>query len=85
MCAAPIELIERLMQNVRYDGILVACKAAELRWPTFSSILKIRFAPYEVPATDVTQARSDFLKLSVATARRMVRFWLVRGVAKADA
>lgn len=85
MCAAPIELIERLMQNVRYDGILVACKAAELRWPTFSSILKIRFAPYEVPAIDVAQARSDFLKLSVATARRMVRFWLVRGIAKADA
>jgi hypothetical protein len=30
VCATPIELIERLMQNVRYDGILVACKAAEL-------------------------------------------------------
>jgi hypothetical protein len=71
------------MQNVRYDGILVACKAAELRWSTFVSILKLRFAPYEVPAADAAQARSDFIKLSVATARRMVRFWLVRGVAKA--
>jgi hypothetical protein len=38
-----------------------------------------------VPATDTAQARSDFIKLSVATARRMVRFWLVRGLAKADA
>ncbi len=85
MCAAPVELIERLMQNIRYDGILVACKAAELRWQTFSSILKLRFAPYEVPATDAAQARSDFIKLSVATARRMVRFWLVRGLAKVEA
>lgn len=85
ICATPIELIERLMQNIRYDGILVACKSAELRWPTFYAILKARFAPYEVPATDITQARTDFLKLSVATARRMLRFWLVRGVAKADA
>jgi len=85
LCGAPIELIERLMQNARYDGVLVACKAAELRWPTFNAILKARFAPYEVPAGDMTQARSDFLKLSVATARRMFRFWMVRGVAKIDA
>ncbi len=84
LCAAPVELIERLMQNVRYDGILVACKAAELRWTTLNAILKARFALYEIPATDIAQARADFLKLSVATARRMLRFWLVRGMAKAD-
>jgi uncharacterized protein (DUF2336 family) len=82
---APVELIERLMQNIRYDGILVICKCAEMRWPTFHAILKVRFAPYEVPVTDITQARTDFLKLSVPTARRMLRFWLVRGVAKAEA
>ena len=85
LCAVPIELIERLMQNVRYDGVLVVCKAAEMRWQTFNAILKMRFAPYEVPTTDSTQARTDFLKLSAPTAQRMVRFWLVRGVAKADA
>jgi uncharacterized protein (DUF2336 family) len=84
LCAAHVELIERLMQNVRYDGVLVACKAAQLRWPTFNAILKARFGPYEGPSIDVTQARSDFLKLSVATAQRMLRFWLVRGVARAD-
>lgn len=85
VCGAPVELIERLMQNLRYDGILVACKAAELRWQTFTAILKIRFTPYEVPATDIAQARTDFIKLSIATAQRMLRFWLVRGVAKTDA
>jgi uncharacterized protein (DUF2336 family) len=84
ICGAPVELIERLMQNTRYDGVLVACKAAELHWPTFNAILKRRFAPYEGPSIDATQARSDFLKLSVATAQRMLRFWLVRGVAKPD-
>jgi hypothetical protein len=31
------------------------------------------------------RARTDFLKLSVPTARRMLRFWLVRGAAKAGA
>jgi len=84
-CGTPVELIERLMQNLRYDGILVACKAAEFRFPTLQVILKTKYAPYEMPATDVAQARADFLKLSVATAQRMLRFWLVRGVAKIDA
>ena len=41
-------------------------------------------APYGGPSLDITQARSDFLKLTAATAQRMFRFWLVRGVAKAD-
>lgn len=83
LCAAPVELIERLMQNVRHDGLLIACKAAELRWPTFSAILKARFAPHEPPVTDLTQARTDFLKLSMPAARRILRFWLVRGAATA--
>lgn len=80
ICGGSTELIDRLMQNVRYDGILVACKAAELRWPTFNAILKIR--PYEMTATDITRARTDFIKLSIPTAQRMFRFWLLRGVAK---
>jgi len=83
MCTTPVELIERLMQNVRHDGILVACKAAELRWPTFHAVLKARFA-YDLSATDISQTKSDFLKLSVPTARRMLRFWLVRGGTKTD-
>jgi uncharacterized protein (DUF2336 family) len=85
ICVAPIELIEKLMQNPRYDGVLVACKAAEFRWPTLNAILKARFARSEMAANDLIQVRADFIKLSVATARRMFRFWLVRGIAKAEA
>ncbi|HZP71306.1 MAG TPA: DUF2336 domain-containing protein [Pseudolabrys sp.] len=84
ICAAPVELIEKLMQNPRYDGVLVACKAAEFRWPTLNAILKARFAPYEMSAAELIKVRADFIKLSVSTARRMFRFWLVRGVAKAN-
>jgi hypothetical protein len=54
-------------------------------WPTFSAILKARFAPYDLSAADIVQARAELLKLSVPTARRMIRFWLVRDVAKVDA
>jgi len=45
----------------------------------------LKIGAQDMPAAELTQARTDFLKLSVATARRMVRFWLVRGLAKAEA
>jgi uncharacterized protein (DUF2336 family) len=83
LCGAPTELVAQLMQNARHDGLLVACKAAELHWAAFSCILKSR-AVQPPSAQELEQARVDFLKLSVATARRMFRFWLVRGTAKTE-
>jgi hypothetical protein len=55
-----------------------------LRWPTFHAVLKARFA-YDRSASDISQTKSDYLKLSVPTARRMLRFWLVRGATTTDA
>jgi uncharacterized protein (DUF2336 family) len=80
LCSAPLELIERLMQNPRYDGVLVVCKAAGLHWPTFKAILTNRFSHHQASAAEFERARADFLKLSAATAQRMFRFWLIRGV-----
>jgi uncharacterized protein (DUF2336 family) len=82
LCSAPVELIERLMKNLRHDGVLVACKASGLHWPTFKAILANRFSGHEVTQAELERARSDFLKLTTATAQRMFRFWLIRGVAK---
>jgi uncharacterized protein (DUF2336 family) len=77
---APVELIERLMQSVRPDGLIVACKAAELKWPTVSAILIGRFTHHSMSAQAIQDARTEFLKLTVATAQRVVRFWNVREV-----
>lgn len=79
LCSAPVTLLDRLMQNPRYDGILVACKASGLHWPTFRAILANRFSVQPTPA-EFERARSDFLKLTITTAQRMFRFWLVRGL-----
>jgi len=46
---------------------------------------KMQSTSYDLPATDISQTKSDYLKLSVPTARRMLRFWLVRGATKTDA
>ena len=82
LSGAQVELIDQLMQNIRYDGILVACKAADLHWPTFSAILQNRFSDHQISAPEIEQAKKDFIKLSAATAKRMFRFWLIRGTSK---
>ena len=33
-CGAKSSLTERLLKNVRHDGLIVACKAGKLNWPT---------------------------------------------------
>jgi hypothetical protein len=79
LCSAPIALIDKLIQNHRYDGILIACKACGMHWPTFKAILSVRSEVQVTPA-ELERARADFLKLKASTAQRMLRFWLVRGV-----
>ena len=83
LCSAPIELIERVTQSDRYDGLIVVCKAAEFKWPTVTVILATRFAHCAIGAAELDQAKKDFIRLSQATAQRVLRFWLVRETATA--
>jgi len=75
LASAPIHLIEVLMRNLRPDGLVVACKAAGLKWPTISVILKNRFTHHTVSKEDLDAARRAFLALSQPTAQRTLRFW----------
>ena len=78
ICSAPLGLIERIVQNVRYDGLLVVCKAVELKWPTVIAILTNRFAHHSIAPSELEQAKTDFLRLKQVTAQRVLRFWLIR-------
>ena len=84
MCGAPIDLIDPLVQNTSYDGLLLACKACEIHWPTCSAILSKRFPRRPMSAAEIDKARADFLKLAASTAKRVFRFWMVRGVTKTN-
>jgi hypothetical protein len=73
----------RPVVNVRQPGTTRASQ-----WKAAGSILpKTRNVAgrVDLSATDISSTKSDFLKLSVPTARRMLRFWLVRGATKTDA
>jgi uncharacterized protein (DUF2336 family) len=75
MCLARTELIERLMQAAQYGGLLVACKAADLKWPTVQDILTHRLPHHPIAKFDLEHATADYAKLTRPTAQRLIGFW----------
>jgi uncharacterized protein (DUF2336 family) len=78
LCGASIEIIKPVMKSVKPEGIMIPCKAADLKWPTVNAILKNRFAHHSISDDDLAQCKSNFIGLSKATAQRALRFWMVR-------
>jgi uncharacterized protein (DUF2336 family) len=74
---ASVDLIAALMKAARASGLLVPCKAAGLNWPTVSAILRARFSHHNISEADLAQAKDDYLRLSQASAQRVLRFWQV--------
>ena len=81
-CATKSDLIERLMKNVGHEGIVIACKAAKLNWPTVSLILKNRFSHHSISDNDLLAAKDAFLELTQVSAQRSMRFMQVQAAAK---
>jgi uncharacterized protein (DUF2336 family) len=81
-CQAPISVIELLMKNIRPDGLIVACKAAKLSWPTVSAILHARFTHHKIPELELSCAKDTFLELTQPSAQRTLRFMLVQHAAR---
>jgi hypothetical protein len=78
LCCAQIELIESLVRGLHYEGLLVACKAANLKWPTVNAILTYRRPDHPIGAHELEQANAEFAKLSKPTAHRLLGFWQAR-------
>jgi uncharacterized protein (DUF2336 family) len=78
LCGAPMPLVDELLQNKHREAILIACKAAELEWPTVRAVLNCRAIAGRMSDQDADGARTDFLRLSPGGAQRVLRFWQVR-------
>jgi uncharacterized protein (DUF2336 family) len=81
-CGVKSDLIERLLKNVRHEGLIIACKAAKLTWSTVALILKTRFAHHLISDHELLEAKDAFLELSQAAAQRSMRFMQVQSAAK---
>jgi hypothetical protein len=78
LCGAPMPLVDELLQSKHREAVLIACKAAELEWPTVRSILNCRALAGRMSDLDADTARTDFRRLSPGGAQRVLRFWQVR-------
>jgi uncharacterized protein (DUF2336 family) len=77
------DVIRPLMQSLRDDKLLVACKAAKLGWETTAAVLDCRYSTGSVGAAERARAKSHFASMTVENAQRMLSFWQVRPVAPA--
>ena len=82
LCGLPLDHVDRSMQAARADAVLIICKAAGFEWATTRAVLKNRLTWKPILPRDLDNAWGDYVKLSKATANRVVRFWQVRGTFK---
>ncbi|HUC49506.1 MAG TPA: DUF2336 domain-containing protein [Xanthobacteraceae bacterium] len=78
----PIKIVDRLMAGERPDPILILCKAGDMSWPTVKSIIaactQANRAASRISAQALDAELANYERLSVSTARRVVRFWQVK-------
>jgi uncharacterized protein (DUF2336 family) len=82
LSSTSIDAIEPVVNNPRPDGLIVACKASGLSWPTTNVIIRNRKNCPPASREELEQGRSIFNELSLAAAQRTMRFWSARGAAK---
>ena len=75
--SAPTEMMARLLEGPRSDLILIPCKSAGLSWMTVERILCNRPSKQTIGEATLRVAAKDYGKLSLETAQRTLRFWMV--------
>lgn len=77
-------LVENLLQSEHREAWLIPCKVANLDWPTVRAILSCRSIARTMSDQTLDAARTDYYKLSQASAGRVLRFWQVRQTTSKD-
>ncbi len=83
MCSAPHDIIDRIVQSDRREALIIPCRAAGLSWIAVRAFLQSR-APAGVSPAELESLKSDYAKLTPATAQRVLRFWSVQKAAGKD-
>jgi uncharacterized protein (DUF2336 family) len=84
-CSVRPDTIEPLMVNARTEGLVVACRAADLSWNTTLMILRNRFPGITPSQPQTDEARNVFDSLSLSAAQLTIRFWAARTTARRTA
>ena len=74
----PVELVERALLDKSADIVLILAKAANCSRATAKALLAMSVADRGMSPHDIEAALSNFDRLSVATAQRVVRYYIKR-------
>ena len=80
LSGSTVEVIRPLMQSLRDDGLLIPCRVAGLSWDTVAAVLDSRFTSGSMGPHELGQAKSQYAKLTLDNAQRMLRFWQVKAI-----
>lgn len=73
LSGAPIEIIERVMADQGYEGLVMACRASRLNWQTALAILAKRGGP-QLSSTERVRAHELFETQHLSTSQWTVRW-----------
>jgi uncharacterized protein (DUF2336 family) len=74
----PIKVVDRLLSGARADPVLILCKATDMSWPTVKSVVISCAQANGASVQGLDAALTNYERLSVSTAQRVVRFWQVK-------
>src|SRR3954463_10739325 len=60
LAQSTIDVVRPLMQSLRDDGLLVACRAANLAWETTAAVLECRYSTGSLGAAELARAKHQF-------------------------
>jgi len=75
--SVPTPMMAKVLAGTRHDLVLIPCKAAGLSWATVETILSRRPTTQPLNPKILMAAAQDYRRLSVETAQRTLRFWLL--------
>lgn len=73
LTGAPIALIQPLMRVHRHDGLMTACRAADLSWETTKAVILSRMLT--MPAAEIEQLRRKYEEVPFSSAKRALYIW----------
>jgi uncharacterized protein (DUF2336 family) len=73
MTSSPVALIEPLMRVHRHDGLITACRAADLSWATTRAVILSRLV--SASDVDLDQLRRKYEEMSFSSAKRALLIW----------
>jgi uncharacterized protein (DUF2336 family) len=78
LTSTSLEIVKPLMQSPRNDGLLIPCKAADLKWATVNAILDMKLpsgAPHEALRATL---KAEYAKATKANALGTLKLWQSR-------